>query len=63
MQRYDQALADCTHALQLDPTLAVAYYSRGRVYELQGQDTRARTEILRRSNYNTSFRRQLGRAG
>jgi tetratricopeptide (TPR) repeat protein len=40
----DSAIADYEMAIRLDPTFASAYYSRGRIYESQGNIERARSD-------------------
>ncbi len=38
---YDQAIADCTEAIRLEPTFAQAYYDRGVSYARKGEFAKA----------------------
>ena len=42
---YDRAIRDYDQALQLDPKLAPAYYSRGMAYADKGDYDRARSDF------------------
>jgi tetratricopeptide (TPR) repeat protein len=35
--QYDQAISECTRAIQLDPNLYIAYINRASAYSLKGQ--------------------------
>ncbi|MDR1837380.1 MAG: tetratricopeptide repeat protein [Treponema sp.] len=39
--RFDEAIAELTQAIRLDPNLAEAYYNRGNAYHLKGDYDRA----------------------
>jgi len=42
---YDQAIADCTKAIRIDPKYAWAYYSRGLAYKKKGDTNRANADF------------------
>jgi tetratricopeptide (TPR) repeat protein len=52
----DRAIADYTHAIELKPTFAAAYYSRGLVYSKQGETDRAIAGRTRAIQLLNSFR-------
>jgi Flp pilus assembly protein TadD len=44
---YQGAIADCSSAIELNPNIAVAYYSRGLAYLGAGQKDLARKGLMR----------------
>ena len=42
---YDEAIADCTEAIRLDPKCAEAYYRRGVVYDWKGESDKANADF------------------
>jgi tetratricopeptide (TPR) repeat protein len=57
---YDQAIADCTRAIRLDPNYADAYSNRGAAYVIKGNYGRAIAdwEAALRINPNNAQARQ-----
>ncbi len=47
MERYDEALADCTRAIDLDPSYAWAITSRGRTYQAMERYDEALADLNR----------------
>ena len=62
---YDQAIADYTQAIRLNPNYALAYYNRGNVYYRKGDYDRAIADyeaVLRINPNDADARRNLERA-
>lgn len=58
LKQYDQSLADCTAAIQLDPKNAYHYVTRGKVYE-QIDDSRSQADYARALALDPSQESQL----
>ncbi|HEX9882772.1 MAG TPA: tetratricopeptide repeat protein, partial [Desulfobaccales bacterium] len=56
---WDQAIADCTRALELNPTYALAYSSRGSSYLKKGDWDRALADYNRALELNPNDVRSL----
>jgi len=56
MERYDEALADCTRAIDLDPSYAWAITSRGRTYQAMERYDEALADLNRAIELDPSYR-------
>jgi len=59
MGRYEEALADQDHALDLDPDEPETYVERGLTYQAMGRHVDARADFIRAVELDPSLRAEL----
>lgn len=60
LKRLDEAIADLTMAIKLQPDFAVPLEERAKLYDLTNQPELARQDRIRLANYSRSVERELG---
>jgi tetratricopeptide (TPR) repeat protein len=63
MKRYDEALADYTRAIELDPSDAEFFGSRGQAYQAIGRYDEALADFNRAIELDPNYRPQQGGLG
>ena len=62
-KQYDEAIADISKAIQINPEFARAYYSRGLVYDAKGNSQRAVIDYNRAIEIDPGFAKAYAKRG